>query len=42
MGNRGRAPGGVGSGGATHLMDDLGIDTQVLYPNSIGLGGQNL
>src|SRR5215469_13117712 len=24
------------------LMDELGIDTQVLYPNSIGLGGQNL
>jgi uncharacterized protein len=24
------------------LMDKLGIDTQVLYPNSIGIGGQNL
>lgn len=24
------------------LMDDLGIDAQVLYPNSIGIGGQNL
>ena len=24
------------------LMDELGIDAQVLYPNSIGLGGQNL
>jgi predicted TIM-barrel fold metal-dependent hydrolase len=24
------------------LMDDLGIETQVLYPNSIGIGGQNL
>ena len=24
------------------LMDELGIDTQVLYPNSMGLGGQNL
>ena len=24
------------------LMDELGIDTQVLYPNSIGIGGQNL
>jgi predicted TIM-barrel fold metal-dependent hydrolase len=24
------------------LMDELGIHTQVLYPNSIGLGGQNL
>jgi predicted TIM-barrel fold metal-dependent hydrolase len=24
------------------LMDHLGIDAQVLYPNSIGLGGQNL
>jgi uncharacterized protein len=24
------------------LMDDLGIDAQVLYPNSIGLGGHNL
>jgi predicted TIM-barrel fold metal-dependent hydrolase len=24
------------------LMDEIGIDTQVLYPNSIGLGGQNL
>jgi len=22
--------------------DELGIDVQVLYPNSIGLGGQNL
>ncbi|ONH32437.1 amidohydrolase family protein [Pseudofrankia asymbiotica] len=24
------------------LMDELGIDTQILYPNAIGLGGQNL
>ncbi|MGH9007517.1 MAG: amidohydrolase family protein, partial [Acidimicrobiales bacterium] len=24
------------------LMDDVGIDTQVIYPNNIGLGGQNL
>jgi predicted TIM-barrel fold metal-dependent hydrolase len=24
------------------LLDTLGIDVQVLYPNSIGLGGQNL
>jgi len=24
------------------LMDTLGIDAQVLYPNSIGIGGQNL
>ena len=24
------------------LMDELGIDTQVLYPNAIGIGGQNL
>lgn len=24
------------------LMDELGINTQVLYPNAIGLGGQNL
>ncbi len=24
------------------LIDHLGIDAQVLYPNSIGLGGQNL
>ena len=24
------------------LMDEIGIDTQVLYPNSIGIGGQNL
>jgi len=24
------------------LMDELGIHAQVLYPNSIGLGGQNL
>ncbi|HEY8523593.1 MAG TPA: amidohydrolase family protein [Acidimicrobiales bacterium] len=24
------------------LMDQLGIDTQVLYPNAIGIGGQNL
>jgi uncharacterized protein len=24
------------------LMDELGIDTQVLYPNSMGIGGQNL
>ncbi|HEX4018648.1 MAG TPA: amidohydrolase family protein [Frankiaceae bacterium] len=24
------------------LMDEVGIETQVLYPNSIGLGGQNL
>ncbi|GAA3211306.1 amidohydrolase family protein [Actinocorallia longicatena] len=24
------------------LMDELGIDAQVLYPNSIGIGGQNL
>ncbi len=24
------------------LMDALGIDAQVLYPNSIGIGGQNL
>ncbi|WP_007512122.1 amidohydrolase family protein [Pseudofrankia saprophytica] len=24
------------------LMDQLGIDTQILYPNAIGLGGQNL
>ena len=24
------------------LMDHLGIDSQVLYPNSIGIGGQNL
>ena len=23
-------------------MDELGIDSQVLYPNSIGIGGQNL
>ena len=23
-------------------MDELGIDAQVLYPNSIGIGGQNL
>jgi len=23
-------------------MDELGIDTQVLYPNAIGIGGQNL
>jgi uncharacterized protein len=25
-----------------HLMDAVGIDAQVLYPNSIGIGGQNL
>jgi predicted TIM-barrel fold metal-dependent hydrolase len=25
-----------------HMMDELGIDSQVLYPNSIGIGGQNL
>ena len=25
-----------------HLLDTLGIDNQVLFPNSIGLGGQNL
>jgi predicted TIM-barrel fold metal-dependent hydrolase len=25
-----------------HLMDALGIDAQVLYPNSIGIGGQHL
>ena len=24
------------------IMDDFGIDFQVIYPNSIGLGGQNL
>ena len=24
------------------LLDELGIDAQVLYPNAIGLGGQNL
>ena len=24
------------------LMDELGIEAQVLYPNSIGIGGQNL
>ncbi|CAI7977215.1 Amidohydrolase 2 [Frankia sp. Hr75.2] len=24
------------------LMDELGIDTQVIYPNAIGIGGQNL
>ena len=24
------------------LMDELGIDAQVLYPNSMGIGGQNL
>ncbi len=24
------------------LLDELGIDTQVLYPNSMGIGGQNL
>ena len=24
------------------LLDQLGIDTQVLYPNSMGIGGQNL
>ncbi len=24
------------------LMDELGIHTQVLYPNAIGIGGQNL
>jgi predicted TIM-barrel fold metal-dependent hydrolase len=24
------------------LMDELGIDSQVLYPNAIGLGGQNV
>jgi len=24
------------------LMDELGLDAQVLYPNAIGLGGQNL
>jgi predicted TIM-barrel fold metal-dependent hydrolase len=24
------------------LMDELGIDNQVLYPNAIGIGGQNL
>jgi predicted TIM-barrel fold metal-dependent hydrolase len=24
------------------LLDELGIDTQVLFPNAIGLGGQNL
>src|SRR3954471_10722938 len=24
------------------LMDDLGIEYQVVYPNQIGLGGQNL
>jgi predicted TIM-barrel fold metal-dependent hydrolase len=24
------------------LMDELGINTQVLYPNEIGIGGQNL
>ena len=24
------------------LMDEIGIDAQVLYPNSMGLGGQNL
>jgi uncharacterized protein len=24
------------------LMDELGIDSQVIYPNAIGLGGQNL
>ncbi len=25
-----------------HLLDELGIDAQVLYPNSIGIGGHNL
>ena len=25
-----------------HLLDQFGIDTQVLYPNSMGIGGQNL
>ena len=24
------------------IMDEFGIDSQVIYPNSIGLGGQNL
>ncbi len=24
------------------LLDEIGIDTQVLYPNAIGLGGQNM
>jgi predicted TIM-barrel fold metal-dependent hydrolase len=24
------------------LMDELGIDVQILYPNAIGIGGQNL
>ena len=24
------------------LMDEFGIDTQVIYPNAIGIGGQNL
>jgi predicted TIM-barrel fold metal-dependent hydrolase len=28
-------------GARLHLMDELGIDAQVLYPNSIGLGGHH-
>jgi predicted TIM-barrel fold metal-dependent hydrolase len=30
------------AGERLRLMDELGIDAQVLYPNSIGIGGQNL
>jgi uncharacterized protein len=30
------------AGERIRLMDELGIHAQVLYPNSIGLGGQNL
>ena len=42
LGDRRRAPRGVGPGERLRLMDELGIDAQVLYPNSIGIGGQNL
>src|SRR6516225_9460546 len=30
------------AGERLRLMDELHIDAQVLYPNSIGIGGQNL
>ena len=35
-------PGGVGPGGAARsVMDECGIHAQVLYPNAVGIGGQN-
>ena len=42
LGNRRRPPRRLGPRERLRLMDEVGIDTQVLYPNSIGLGGQNL